>query len=102
MKLDEITRSQFKDELKHGPRYNVFVISRLGKSYEAKGLPYKEAKYVLNDLVGQYQSDVFPNDPYASLKWDKDGEGAMMIIPSHSDKEPDNKIGFYMEKDNRA
>ena len=102
MRLNEITANGFKDELKHGPQYRVYVMSPLGKHYEGKGLSYKDAKYLLNDIVGQYQSDVFPEDPYADLKWHSDGEVAVMTIPSHKEGVPDRKIEFAMERDRRG
>ena len=101
MKLDEITAKGFKDELKHGPQYRVYVLSKLGKYYEGEGLSYDEAKYLLNDLVGEAQSDVFPQDPGADMRWAKDGESAVLTIPSYRKGEEDRKVEYGMERDNR-
>jgi len=77
--------------------YNVAIISKLGKSYEGKGLSYKEAKLLLNRTVGGYQTDVFPDDVDATVRWHTSGEAAIMTIPStHAE------IEFWMEKDKRA
>lgn len=102
MRLNEITADEFKNVLKHGPRYRVYVMSPLGKHYEGEKLSYEKAKYLLNDIVGQYQSDVFPEEPAADVRWSSDGEVAVMTIPSYKKDEPDRKIEFAMEKDNRA
>ncbi len=86
MRLDQIKEQ----------KYNVAVISKLGKHYPGKGLSYDEAKQLLNSTVGEYQSDIFPNDPDANVHWHTDGEAARMNIPS-----TDTKIEFWMEKDMR-
>lgn len=102
MRFNEITTKDFKDELKEGPRYSVYVLSRLGKHYEGRGMSYDEAKRLLNNTAGQYQSDVFPNDPLADIRWHSDGEVAVMTIPKHSERESDIKIEFAMERDRRV
>ena len=78
-------------------KYSVAILSKLGKSYELRGATYKDAKETLNRVVGDYQSDVFPSDGSANVRWHTDGEIAKMTIPSTG-----AELEFYMEKDGRV
>lgn len=72
--------------------YDVVIASKIGRFADIKGVPYDEAKQQLNRMVGDYQSDIFPEDPLATMEWKNKGHGA--IITTHTG----HKIFFYMVK----
>ena len=80
MRLDEIEQ-----------RYDVVVASKLGRFIEHKDLSAVEAKARLNDLVGEYQSDMFVANPRADIQWTPTGEGAKL-----SDSDTGAVIFIYM------
>ena len=88
MKLGEIKEAQ--EDL-----YDVIVASKLGRHPDKRELPYKEAKQELNNVVGDYQSDIFPEDPLATIEWKNGGNAA--VIKQHTG----NQIFFYLMRSDR-
>lgn len=88
MKLGEIKEAQ--EDV-----YDVVIASKLGRHADYKDLPYNDAKQKLNRVVGDYQSDIFPEDPLATIEWKNGGTGA--IITQHTG----NKIFFYLMRSDR-
>jgi len=76
-------------------RYDVVVSSNIGRYADIKNKPYDEAKQGLNRLVGQYQSDIFPEDPLATIEWKNEGNAA--VIEQHTG----NKIFFYIMRNEK-
>ena len=96
MRFSEIEKDRFKKGLRQGKLYDVVVASKLGRYKEASDLSLEDAKYKLNDLVGEFQSDVFPDDSRAYVEWQKDGMGAKSVIPAYREGDPDNEIFYYI------
>ena len=75
--------------------FDVVVSSKIGRYADFKNLPYREAKPALTELVGQYQSDIFPEDPLASMEWKNNGNAAVIELYNG------DKIFFYLMRANR-
>ena len=88
MKLMDIKEPQAEN-------YDIVVASKLGRFVDHKNLTSSEAKRILNDTVGDYQSDIFPEDPLATVEWKTGGTSA--VITQHTG----NKIFFYIVRSNR-
>jgi len=94
MKFEEVKAELLAGlrESQPNARYNVVVGSRLGRYADYKNLAYKDAKRQLNNLVGDYQSDIFRGDSQATVEWKNEGNAAVIT------QSTGNRIFFYLMK----
>lgn len=76
-------------------KFDVVVSSKLGRYADIKQVAYDEAKQNLNRMVGDMQSDIFPEDPLATIEWKNEGNAA--VITQHTG----NKIFFYIMRNDK-